>query len=114
MNQKYNGWTNYETWNYALWIDNDQGSQEYWQEKAQEAFGDSAADGHYTRKEYAAFTLEEWIKDDANLFVSETMPGKMQSSWLADAVNSYLSEVNFFEIAEHFLADVEDAEETSK
>ena len=24
---EYNGWTNYETWNVALWIDNDQGLQ---------------------------------------------------------------------------------------
>ena len=23
--QKYNGWTNYETWNVALWIGNDEG-----------------------------------------------------------------------------------------
>lgn len=29
MSEKgYNGWTNYETWNYALWIGNDQGWQE--------------------------------------------------------------------------------------
>lgn len=24
-NQEYNGWTNYETWNVALWIGNDEG-----------------------------------------------------------------------------------------
>ena len=28
----YNGYTNYETWSVSLWIDNEQGSQEYWQE----------------------------------------------------------------------------------
>ena len=27
-NEEYNGWTNYETWNVKLWIDNDQGLQE--------------------------------------------------------------------------------------
>jgi len=30
----YNGWTNYETWNVALWMDNDEGSHNYWEEEA--------------------------------------------------------------------------------
>ena len=25
----YNGWTNYETWNVALWMDNDETSYQY-------------------------------------------------------------------------------------
>jgi hypothetical protein len=31
---EYNGWTNYETWAVKLWIDNDQGSQDYWLSEA--------------------------------------------------------------------------------
>jgi len=34
MDGKHNGWSNYETWAAKLWIDNDQGSQEYWSETA--------------------------------------------------------------------------------
>ena len=33
----YNGWTNYETWAVNLWLSNDQGSYEYWNEVATEA-----------------------------------------------------------------------------
>ena len=29
MSQEYNGWTNYETWNVALWMDNDETSYQY-------------------------------------------------------------------------------------
>ena len=28
----YNGWTNYETWNVVLWIENDESIQEYIQQ----------------------------------------------------------------------------------
>jgi hypothetical protein len=34
----YNGWTNYETWLVALWIDNEQGTYGMRQELAQDAW----------------------------------------------------------------------------
>jgi hypothetical protein len=34
--KKYNGWTNYETWNVALWLDNEQSSERHWRGAAQE------------------------------------------------------------------------------
>lgn len=39
--KKYNGWTNYETWNVALWLDNEEGSYNYWRETAQEIYDES-------------------------------------------------------------------------
>ncbi|NER31140.1 MAG: hypothetical protein F6J89_26845 [Symploca sp. SIO1C4] len=35
--QTYNGWTNYETWAVALWIDNDYGSHQYRKELSRNA-----------------------------------------------------------------------------
>ena len=29
MDNKYNGWSNYETWNFKLWLDNDQDVHNY-------------------------------------------------------------------------------------
>jgi hypothetical protein len=37
QNNNYNGWTNYETWVTALWIDNDQNSYNYRNELAEQA-----------------------------------------------------------------------------
>ncbi len=43
----YNGWKNYETWSVKLWIDNDQGSEQYWNEVAQEVWEESAASAQH-------------------------------------------------------------------
>ncbi len=37
IDNRYNGWTNYETWAVSLWIDNDQATQMYWTGQAVEA-----------------------------------------------------------------------------
>ena len=34
MSERYNGWTNYETWLVNLWMDNEQGSQEFLDRKS--------------------------------------------------------------------------------
>lgn len=33
--QKYNGWSNYETWCVSLWLSNEQHVAEFWQRQAQ-------------------------------------------------------------------------------
>lgn len=55
----YNGWTNYETWNVALWIDNDEGSSHYWDEKAAEAIDDAEGD-----KDESTGNLARWIETE--------------------------------------------------
>ncbi len=51
--KRYNGWTNYETWVTALWLDNDRATQCYWREATSEcrAAAPSARqvqNGHWT------------------------------------------------------------------
>jgi hypothetical protein len=119
MSEKYNGWTNYETWNAKLWIDNDQGSKSYWQEQAQDAYNNADADGGdggFTRKENAACDLRERLKSEfeevaANLLEGNDKTGDMTASWCADFLNAAISEANWHEIAESLLGDIEEEDE---
>jgi hypothetical protein len=103
----YSGWKNYETWNVALWIDNDQGSHEYWRERAQDLL-DATDEDEDDRKAEAVPDLARELKD-AHEEQSDDMlreAGQASSMW-ADLLGAALSEVNWHEIAEHMLSDLE-------
>jgi hypothetical protein len=112
--KKYNGWTNYETWAVALWMDNSQCDQEYWNEQAEEAYREAKADDTFSRVENAAFTLRDSIKES----FEENSPCQ-DASVYTDLLNAALGEVNWFEIASNRVdgikedIDKEESEETA-
>jgi hypothetical protein len=100
--KEYNGWTNYETWNLALWIDNEQGSYEYWREQAREAYRAAEAEKSFTRVERAALNLADTLKDDTE----ENAP--VVTGFYADVLGAAISEVNWYEITTHWVEEVAD------
>lgn len=103
--KSYNGWTNYETWVTALWLDNDEGSQSYWREIAGECKlaapqASQVEEGIWTIEQAARFTLADRLKDE----IGEGSPVQ-EASLYSDLMGAALQEVNWHEVADNFLTD---------
>jgi hypothetical protein len=95
-NTFYNGWTNYETWAVNLWIDNEEGSYNYWKEVAEELVKELEGD-----KGTSAYNLSKRLEDETK----ENAPSL--DGVYGDLLNAALSEVNWYEIAKSMVEDVE-------
>ena len=110
MNAKtYNGWTNYETWVVNMWMDNNEGSYDYWREVAQEIHNNlEEPTNSLTKMDEAMYLLADRLKDYHEEIKDEILGNvKLTSSVWADLLGAALSEVNWREIAEHLLENVE-------
>lgn len=94
-----NGWTNYETWNVALYIDQD--AQEYWLDVALDvyhhAYDNADASSPLSVGQQAACDLADQLKADHE----ENAP-ELNGTY-ADLLNAALSRVNWYEIAKNIL-----------
>jgi hypothetical protein len=92
----YQGWTNYETWCVALWLDNDESLYNWVREAAQEAVQDAKDNpSQYLKpRENRIYLLSERIKSA----VEEWTP-ELEGMW-SDLMSAALSEVEWREIAE--------------
>ena len=101
--QECNGWTNYETWNVKLWMDNEEGSNRYWNEEARRTLR------HEADRDDAIIALADQLKEEHE----EALP-ELPASFVLDLLNAAMSEVNWYEIAKSLIEDNadEDEEET--
>jgi hypothetical protein len=101
----YNGWKNYETWNVALWIDNDQGTYNERCRIVAECIEDAPSMEQvprvWTSQQAARYSLADRLKD----WVESDMIPDLGSSMAADLLAAALSEVDWEEIAENWLDD---------
>jgi hypothetical protein len=102
----YNGWKNYETWNVALWIDNEQSTYQMRQEWAEDAYHEATADQTLSRKERAAMSLSVTIKD----WVEENNPLAKDASMYSDLLGAAIGEVDWHEIASNWLEEFAEGE----
>ncbi len=87
--QEYNGWTNYETWNYKLWLDNNRETYD--------------AVRTLAKKHNDAFDLSIELSKVAH----DNAP-LLEASFYSDVLSASISEVNFFEIAESYLEEIKE------
>jgi hypothetical protein len=96
MCERYNGWVNYETWNMALWLGNDQGLQE----ECERMTNMAATVGELA-------TMLESFCDDAFLGEDTGTPQTLTTGPLADLLQHAWGKIEWNEIADHYWTDRE-------
>jgi hypothetical protein len=99
----YNGWSNYETWAVKLWLDNDEGTYNYWSDRAKEIIRDPRLSEYLTIEQTARQDLADELKREHEENAPEV------SGVFSDLLNAALSEVEWSEIAESMLADAKES-----
>ncbi len=89
----YNGWANYETWAVGLWVDNEQA---LYYEKIELTCRFTDDDSSYR----CAQAIKEWI---------ESMQPDLGASLWSDLLGGAMSEVDWGELADHWLAEAREA-----
>ena len=94
----YQGWSNYETWATKLWMDNDKASYDHWHEITRDVM----------RRPKDERTDEGVLADRLKDEIEEGAP-EIKASMYSDLLNSAISNIDFYEIAESLIADEKEA-----
>jgi uncharacterized membrane protein YkoI len=104
---KYNGWANYETWCVHLWLTNEEGDYRYWREEAARHRKEAprhanVREGIWSVELAERVSLAEEMKSE----IEEASPIE-GASLFSDLLNGAISEVDWQEVADAFLEEVE-------
>ncbi len=105
--REYNGWKNYETWCVHLWLANDQGTYRYWRDAARQHRREAPVcsnveEGIWSVEQATRFNLADQLRSE----LEEASPLGV-ASMFSDLLTAALSEVDWHEIADAFLEDLE-------
>ena len=95
---QYNGWSNFETWNFNLWITNNEGDYRHALQLTEDSIN----------KYELSKDLEEWAEDMADDVLRSY---EYAHGFIKDMVNTSIKEVNFYEVAEHLWDELHNEEE---
>ena len=108
MCEKYNGWTNWETWNAALWIGEVDGmGDEIFAQALKEI--EANTDDDNVDIPTAKYALSKWLEE----YATEMFFGHIDRDELhgpaADAIYvGYIPSVDWYLIAEHYIKDAQE------
>ncbi len=103
--QKYNGWSNYETWAVGLWLDNDEFTSSFWQDATERIVDEAHTNpkvksGEWDLQEFASRGLADQLKEEI-----ENSSPLQDASLYSDLLNAAMQAVNWSEIADRLLED---------
>lgn len=101
--EKYNGWTNRETWAFNLWITNTEGDYNYWLEEAK---------GSESVSELAEKMKENLVELWDTL--TETPEGTSREGRLMLKDIGDISEIDYFEVAKGFFDEAHEKEKVKE
>ena len=99
---EYNGWSNYETWNAMLWINNVDGVYDGIVDELEKQINQFVDEGTWDEDGYLQYA-EQFIQD----YFADTFIYQDRNDWheanygpVSDAIGSYLNTVSWREIAQ--------------
>ena len=92
--ESYNGWSNYDTWNFKLWLDNEQKTQEMVFNTCKYAYK------CFLKKSEVIHYIQKFLEEYA---VNNTP--ELENGFYSDVLNASIRSVNYYQIADAYFYD---------
>ena len=101
MTERYNGWSNYETWCCHLWLSNEQATWDHWTERAADQLEQDSDSEVLNVTEAAQRRLGAELKESIADDIGAVLPA---ASMLTDLLTSAVQNIDYDEVAAAMVA----------